>query len=71
MSRGPNGEKKRSGDVAQVAHRVFQIATGDAEDRIPSGKRNSGLAGAKARHENLDAAKRSEIARNAANARWR
>ena len=69
MSRGPNGEK-RSGDVAQVAHRVFQIAIGEEEDRYPSGKRKSGLAGAKARKERLSSARRSEIAKKAAAARW-
>ena len=69
MPRGPNGER-RTGDVAQIAHRVFQIAIGEEKDPEPTGKRRSGLAGGKARKEALTASKRSAIAKKAAAARW-
>lgn len=69
MRRGPNGER-RPGDMAQVAHRVFQIAIGEAKDEKPSGRRKSGLAGAKARKKSLTASERSAIAKKAAAARW-
>jgi hypothetical protein len=70
MPRGPNGER-RSGDVAQVAHKVFRIAIGDERDAKPSGRRNSGLAGAAARSHSLTKEERQAIARKAAEARWR
>jgi hypothetical protein len=68
MRRGPNGER-RTGDVAQVAYRVFQIAIGEEKDQ-KSGRRRSGLAGAKARKNSLSASKRSAIAKKAAAVRW-
>lgn len=69
MRRGPNGER-RTGDAAQVAYRVFQIAIGEERDEKKSGRRRSGLAGAKARKNSLSASKRSAIAKKAAAARW-
>jgi hypothetical protein len=47
MLRGPQGQT-RKGDVAQVAHQVFRFAVGEDGAKEPSGKRRSGLAGAKA-----------------------
>ena len=72
MPKGPNGEK-RPADVIGCAIAVGKIATGEIEERIapPSGRKKSGEAGAKARAENLSSARRSEIARAAASARWR
>lgn len=69
MPRGPNGVKRPAG-VVECAHDVFQIAIGEKEDRKPSGRRRSGLAGAKARKETLTKDERSAIAKKAANARW-
>ena len=69
MSKGPQGQK-RAGGVVECAHEVFQIAIGEKEDDLPSGRRRSGLAGAKARKEALTKEQRREIAKKAANARW-
>lgn len=53
------------------AVRVMQIATGEAEETpAVSGRRRSGLAGAKARADRLDSETRSAIARKAAAKRW-
>jgi len=54
----------------ECAYEVFQIAVGEKEDKVPSGKRRSGIAGAKARKEALTKGQRREIAKKAANARW-
>jgi hypothetical protein len=70
MRKGPNGER-RSGDVVQRAHQVFQIAIGEAKDNVPTRKRKSGIAGATARASVLSAERRKEIAHKAASARWR
>ena len=72
MPRGPQGQK-RPADVIGAAVMVARIATGEIEDAStkPTGKTRSGHAGAKARAKNLSPEARSEIARKAANARWR
>jgi len=69
MPKGPNGQK-RPADAVGMAVMVAKIATGEVEDTRSSGRRKSGLAGAKARNAALSAEKRSEIASAAANARW-
>ncbi len=69
MPRGPHGEK-RPADMAQCAHRTFQIAIGEATDPTPSGRTRSGLAGASARARSLTKEQRRDIARKAAAARW-
>ena len=72
MPRGPNGEK-RPADVNAAAVMVAKIATGEIEEerpRIP-GRRKSGKAGGAARAGALSDERRSEIAKKAANARWR
>lgn len=71
MPKGPQGQK-RPGDVIGNAVHIARIATGEIEDsslKQPA-KRASGLAGAKARHENNSEAQRREIAERAAAARW-
>jgi len=73
-SRGKQGPE----DVNEIAFRVMQAATGEAPPTGPSGKNPhavalgqlGGLKGGKARAEKLTAPERSEIARNAARARW-
>lgn len=72
MPTGPRGEK-RPADVIGAAILVAHIATGEIveEVREPSGKVRSGLAGAKARAENMTSQERSQIARRAAEARWK
>lgn len=68
---------KRPRDPVQLAKQVFDIATGDAEDTVseakrhPSLRRKGGLKGGKARAKKLSSAKKSEIARLAAAARWK
>lgn len=58
---------KRPNDINQRAKMVVDIATGAADDKpSESGKVRSGKARAKA----LTAERRSEIARQAAQARW-
>jgi hypothetical protein len=71
MSKGPNGEK-RPADAIGCAVTVAQIATGEQQDTgyVSKNRRKSGVAGAKARKKKLDAERRSEIATQAANARW-
>lgn len=72
MPKGPRGEK-RPADVIGNAVLIAKIATGEVEDtrhKQPA-KRNSGLAGGKARAEKLTAEERSEIARKAAAGRWK
>jgi hypothetical protein len=69
MARGPQGQK-RKGDWAQVARQVLEIAVGEKEEIIPSGRRKSGLAGAEARLTALSSRRRKQIAKKAAESRW-
>ena len=69
MPRGPNGEK-RPADAVGCAVMVAKIATGQIEDDLPSATRNGGLKGGKGRAKTLTPERRSEIARQAALARW-
>ena len=69
MARGPRGEK-RPGDTVGAAVMVAKIATGEAEEELPSARRNGGLKGAKARAKALTPEQRSIIARKAAQAKW-
>ena len=68
---------KRPRDPVQLAKQVFDIAIGEAEDTVseskrhPSSKRKGGLKGGKARAKSLSAAERANIARLAAQARWK
>ena len=75
--------KKRPRDAAQLAKLVVDIATGEVEDREPTpeeqGKdpaavslgRRGGLKGGKARAERMSAERRAQVARDAAQARWK
>ena len=71
MPKGPRGES-RPADLIGAAVMVARIATGEVEEapREPSGKVRSGLAGARARSENMSGEERSAVARKAAGARW-
>ena len=68
---------KRPRDPAELAKQVFDIAIGEAEDTVseskrhPSSKRKGGVKGGKARAKSLTAAERADIARLAAQARWK
>jgi hypothetical protein len=71
MPRGPKGEK-RPADVIGTAVMVGRIATGEiSENPIISGRTRSGHAGAAARTATLSANRRSEIAKKAAEKRWK
>ena len=70
MPRGPNGERRKADTVAN-AILVAKIATGEIEDSVPSGRRNGGMAGSKARADALPPERRSEIAQKAARTRWK
>lgn len=72
MPKGPQGQK-RPGDVVGNAVHIARIATGEIEDtRLEQpAKRSSGLAGACARAKNLSSSERREIARLAAEVRWK
>jgi hypothetical protein len=68
MPRGPKGER-RPADVIGAAIMVAKIATGEIEDKpSPTPKR---AKGGKARARALSPAQRSDIAREAATARWK
>lgn len=70
---------KRPRDTNQLAHRIMQLATGEAEEvKTDDGKdpaavalgRKGGLVGGNARAAKLTPAKRSAIAKKAATVRW-
>lgn len=69
MPKGPWSEKRHA-DSIRMSVMVAKIATGEVDDTRLSGKRNSGIAGAKARAEALTSAQRKQIAIAAASARW-
>jgi len=69
---------KRPRDFSQAAKLVIDVATGQVEDRAPTpeeqGKDSAAAAlgrkGGAARAKTMSAARRSEIAKNAAKKRW-
>jgi len=69
---------KRPRDPNQLAKQIVDIATGSVKDTVSELKRNSaprkghagGVKGGKARTKKLSPARRSEIARKAADSRW-
>lgn len=71
MPKGPQGQK-RPADLIGCAVMVAQIATGEIEESGYSkpSRKNSGIAGAKARKDNLTPERRREIAKKAASIRW-
>lgn len=71
MPKGPQGQKRPADSVA-CAVMVAQIATGERDaDKSGSDAKEKKKAGALARKAALPAEKRSEIAKLAAEARWR
>ena len=78
MPRGPKGEK-RTADVIGNAVHVMRLATGEITEDIPTpqseGKDPAAVAlgrkGGKARAEAMSAKRRREIAKKAAQKRWR
>ena len=75
MPTGPKGQK-RPADVIGNAVRVMRIATGEeADDVQDDGKdpaaKSLGAKGGKKRAENMTPERRAEIARKAAESRWK
>ena len=71
MPIGPKGEKRPADVVANAVH-VMRVAIGEAnEEYADKGKREGGRKGGAARASALTPARRREIARKGANARWR
>lgn len=68
-------KKRRPTDTNQLAKAIVDIATGEVEEEEESPKtrrgRKGGKVGGKARAKKLTPEERSEIARLAANARWK
>ena len=72
MPRGPKGEKRPADVIGNAVH-VMRIATGEI-DETPEPKSAAaelGSLGGKARAEKMTAARRVEIARDAAKKRWK
>ena len=75
MPKGPQGQK-RPADVIGNAVRVMRIATGEEEEEYEVDGKNKaavelGRKGGKARSEKMTPERRTEIAREAAAARWK
>ena len=75
MPRGPKGER-RPADVIGAAVTVAKIATGEVQDEAPDDGKNKaaqelGRLGGQARAAGLSKKRRSEIARKAAEKRWK
>jgi hypothetical protein len=72
MPRGPKGEK-RPADAIGNAVMIAKIATGEIDERTEATKAAAmlGKQGGKARAASLTARQRSEIAKLAAEARWK
>ena len=74
MPKGPKGQK-RPADVISNAVTVMKIATGEIDETPEAGKNKAaverGRKGGAARAKSLSARKRREIAKRAADARWR
>lgn len=71
MPQGPEGQKRPADVIGNAVH-IAKIATGEEQEtslKQPA-KRNSGLAGAKARQEKTTEDQRRQIAERAAAARW-
>jgi hypothetical protein len=78
MPRGPKGERRPRDVIGNAVH-VMRIATGQITEDMPTpeseGKDPAAVAlgrkGGKARADGLTKKRRREIARKAANARWK
>lgn len=75
MPKGPKGEK-RPADVVSNAVRIARIATGEEEEELTQDGKDKaavslGRRGGRARAESMTASQRSEIAKKAAQKRWK
>ena len=70
MPIGPHGEKRPANPIANAVH-VAKLATGEAEEQyVDTAKQAGGKAGGAARAAALTPEQRSQIAKDAAAARW-
>jgi hypothetical protein len=70
------GRARRPRDPNQLAKSIVDIATGQADERKPESTKNQAAAelgrkGGKARAESMSAEKRAQIAKRAAESRWK
>lgn len=72
MPKGPQGQK-RPADVTKNAVLVMKIATGEVEEKTSKapGRAAGGKKGGKARADSLTPEQRKNIARTAAEKRWK
>lgn len=75
MPRGPKGEKRPADVVGNAVH-VMRIATGEIEDTVPDDGKDKaaqalGRKGGAARAASLSKKRRAEIAKAAAQTRWK
>lgn len=72
MPKGPKGEKRPADVIGNAVH-VMRIATGEIQEGAPpdESRRIRGKKGATSRATILSAEERAEIARVAAEARWK
>lgn len=75
MPKGPQGQK-RPADVIGAAVKVAKIATGEIKDDVPDDGKDKaaqslGRRGGKARAQRMTPERRVEIARKAAEKRWK
>lgn len=68
MPKGKRGEK-RPADLNKLAHSIMKVAT-EGETLPISYRSQAGKIGAKKRFQKLSKKKRSQIAKQAAKARW-
>lgn len=70
---GMTDKRKRPRDTSQLAKAIVDIATGEATTLKTDtrGQRKGGLKGGKARAASMTPEERSEIAKLAAQARWK
>jgi hypothetical protein len=74
VPRGPKGQK-RPADVIGAAVKVMRIATGEEDEELPDSTKSAaaelGSRGGKARAARMTPERRAEIAKKAAEKRWR
>lgn len=75
MPRGPKGEKRPADVIGNAVH-VMRIATGEIEETIPDGDKDPaakalGRKGGEARAKSMSPERRAEIAKKAAEKRWK
>jgi len=71
MPKGPQGQRRPADVIGNAVH-IARIATGEEQETtlVQSAKRNSGLAGAKARVQNTTPEDRKAIGEKATKVRW-